>query len=112
MIACRGKELIVQDFTKFGRSGLWTGEKTGLAPEEVSEEARPDNNGPAAANGEQMRSVDGQGQSLSSVKEEIEKKAIIHALQVCGGNKTKTAEKLEISRTLLYRKLKKYGISG
>lgn len=48
--------------------------------------------------------------SLSKAKEETERKAILRALEICGGNKSKAAEKLEISRTLLYRKMKKYGI--
>lgn len=49
--------------------------------------------------------------TLSEQKAESEKKAIQNALEVCGGNKAKTARMLNISRTLLYKKLEKYSIS-
>ena len=42
--------------------------------------------------------------------EEAEKEAIIKAMKVCGHNKTRTAEKLEITRQALNRKLKRHGI--
>jgi DNA-binding NtrC family response regulator len=44
------------------------------------------------------------------VREYTEKAAIRQALADCGNNKSRTAEKLGISRTLLYRKLKQYGL--
>ena len=40
--------------------------------------------------------------------DEIERQAIIHAMELCGGNPTKTAKALGIGRATLYRKLKKY----
>jgi DNA-binding NtrC family response regulator len=43
--------------------------------------------------------------------EQLEKFAIEQALRITGGNKTKAAETLGISRDSLYRKLKQYGIS-
>jgi len=42
---------------------------------------------------------------------ELERDAIIHALQVYGGNKKRTAEHLGIDRRTLYNKLAAYGIS-
>lgn len=51
------------------------------------------------------------GATLSEQKADSEKKAIMKALDVCGGNKAKTARMLNISRTLLYKKLEKYRIS-
>lgn len=49
--------------------------------------------------------------TLSEQKAESEKKAIQKALEACDGNKAKTARMLNISRTLLYKKLEKYSIS-
>jgi len=42
---------------------------------------------------------------------EVEKRAFIHALELSRGNILKAAQKLEISRTTFYNKIKKYGIS-
>jgi DNA-binding protein Fis len=41
---------------------------------------------------------------------EIEKLAIGHALEVCGGNKTRAATKLGISRQTLRTKLKEFAM--
>ena len=41
---------------------------------------------------------------------EIERQALIHALEATGNNITQTAQALGISRVTLYRKLKKYNI--
>ncbi len=49
--------------------------------------------------------------SLKSVKHEAEKQALEDALEANGYNKAKTARQLDIHRTLLYKKIKKYGIS-
>ncbi|MFH1154721.1 MAG: sigma 54-interacting transcriptional regulator [Pseudomonadota bacterium] len=49
--------------------------------------------------------------SLRSVKTGAEKLAVMAALEGCGYNKARAAEKLGIHRTLLYRKMKRYGIS-
>ncbi|MBZ5569676.1 MAG: sigma-54 dependent transcriptional regulator [Acidobacteriia bacterium] len=43
--------------------------------------------------------------------EDIEKAHILHVLQECGGNQTRTAEVLDIDRVTLHNKLKKYGWS-
>lgn len=48
---------------------------------------------------------------LSEQKSNSEKLAIERALESCGYNKAKTARVLNISRTLLYKKLEKYNIS-
>jgi len=50
--------------------------------------------------------------SLIERKGSLEKEAIISALEVCGQNRSKTAKMLNISRTLLYKKMEKYQISG
>ena len=49
--------------------------------------------------------------SLKELKDESEKKAILSALEASGHNKAKAARMLNISRTLLYKKLAKYNIS-
>jgi len=41
---------------------------------------------------------------------EEEKTAILQALQETGGNKTAAAERLGMSRTTLWKRLKKYGL--
>ena len=41
---------------------------------------------------------------------EAERRAILAALQACGGDKAKSARTLEISRTALYEKLKRFGL--
>jgi DNA-binding NtrC family response regulator len=41
--------------------------------------------------------------------EELEKKAILHAIQVLDGDKLEAARRLGIGKTTLYRKLKEYG---
>ncbi len=53
----------------------------------------------------------GEMKSLSRQKEESERDAILRALQLSGMNKSKAARMLNISRTLLYKKLEKYGIT-
>ncbi len=44
--------------------------------------------------------------------EERERKAIMEALEASRGNKKKAAQKLGISRSALYNKLKKYGLDS
>ncbi|MGA9751735.1 MAG: sigma-54-dependent Fis family transcriptional regulator [Acidobacteriota bacterium] len=44
--------------------------------------------------------------------DEIEKDYILSALQLSGGNQTRTAEQLHIGSATLYRKLKSYGMIG
>ena len=41
---------------------------------------------------------------------EVEKRAILHAMDVTKGDRTLAAAMLEIGRTTLYRKLKDYGL--
>lgn len=50
-------------------------------------------------------------ESLKGLKDIIEKEAIIDALATCENNKVLAAQKLQISRTMLYKKLKKLGIA-
>jgi DNA-binding NtrC family response regulator len=42
--------------------------------------------------------------------DEMEKRMILHALEKTGGNRTRAAEKLGISRRTLHRKLNQYGL--
>ena len=48
--------------------------------------------------------------SLKNIKDDSEKTAIIKALESSKNNKTKAAALLNINRSLLYSKLKKFGI--
>lgn len=48
---------------------------------------------------------------LAEVLDEAERNAIMECLRQVNGNKTETAKKLGISRTALYEKLNKYGLS-
>ena len=117
MIACRGNQLELQDFMTFGRHPADAGTEFSTAAssaakmivqnvgrdEVATEETEyPDN--------QKMTEMMGKD-SLSRVREETEKQAILRALDACGGNKSKAAAYLKISRTLLYRKLNKYRIS-
>lgn len=48
--------------------------------------------------------------SYRAARKQLERSVILDALDRFGGNKKRTAEFLEISRTMLYRKLHEYGI--
>ena len=50
--------------------------------------------------------------SLRRAKGDAERNMILRAMSAAGGNKTAAAASLGITRALLYRKLKKYGING
>ncbi|MGE5391144.1 MAG: sigma 54-interacting transcriptional regulator [Deltaproteobacteria bacterium] len=52
------------------------------------------------------------GGTLEYLLEAHEKEVIQKALEKCGGNRTKTAETLNIHRSVLYRKMNKYKISS
>lgn len=51
------------------------------------------------------------GFSLKTVREQAEKRAIMQALSYCNDNKTEAAAYLGIDRSILYDKIKKYGLS-
>ena len=53
---------------------------------------------------------EGEAMKMSSIKAETEKAAILAALARAGNNKARAAAILGIHRTLLYKKLKKYGL--
>ena len=59
-----------------------------------------------------LRLYEDQGSSVNpSFKlDEVEKRTILKAMEKCRGNHSKAAKMLDISRTTLYAKLKKYGI--
>ena len=50
------------------------------------------------------------GAGLISILEQVEAEEIKRAIEVCGGNKIRAAEYLQIPKVRLYRKLKKYKI--
>ena len=47
---------------------------------------------------------------LRALLAEVERRAIERALLACGGNRTKTAEKLGISRRQLFDKIREYDL--
>jgi len=49
--------------------------------------------------------------AASGTLEEMEKQAIVQALKGAGGNRTRAAEQLGISRRTLHRKIAEYGFS-
>lgn len=114
MIACRGEQLQLKDFLTFGRETTiretTIKEKEQLYPEKTVS-GKIDMHDDVRSERTEEFGGNTQSDSLCKVKEETEKKTIQRALEMCAGNKSKAAEKLEISRTLLYRKLKKYGIT-
>lgn len=57
-----------------------------------------------------MENFEGGDTSLKTIKHTIEKEMIIETLKQCGGNKVLVAQKLNISRAMLYRKIKKFDI--
>lgn len=50
--------------------------------------------------------------TLKEARDHAEKMAIKRMLEVCGGNKKETAERLGIDRSILYDKIKRYGLIG
>jgi DNA-binding NtrC family response regulator len=70
-----------------------------VALEDLPEDVRQANARPIAAVGGAVRPL-----------HEIEKEYILGALDLNGGNQTRTAEQLEIGSATLYRKLKSYGL--
>ena len=65
---------------------------------------------PAAPEADGAASGRKEDNSLSARKERLEKEAIVHALSQTGGNKSKAAKLLGMTRGLLYVKLEKYQI--
>ncbi len=55
--------------------------------------------------------MEGMGDSLKSIMENTEKRAILDALERAGNNREKASALLKIHRTGLYQKMKKYNIS-
>jgi len=58
------------------------------------------------------KSIQFRHNSLSEYMEDVERKLIRDVLKATKGNKSHAADKLGIHRTLLYKKMKKLGISG
>src|SRR5262249_15171792 len=61
--------------------------------------------GPAAAD-----AASASAGSLHADVESLERRRIVEALEACGGNQTRAAQKLGISRGTLLSRLKQYGI--
>lgn len=57
------------------------------------------------------RDLDGPIRSLKDIIEDTEKEAILRCLEYTNGNKLRTAKLLDISRSSLYDKMERYGIS-
>ncbi len=101
MVACRGELLTREDFQMFHRdletegTGKMAAEQTGVNPVRLMREETAVNT----------------GDSLQDIKRTTEKRTIEQILEECGGNKSKAAERLGISRTMLYKKLKMYGLT-
>jgi two-component system NtrC family response regulator len=56
------------------------------------------------------RNPDPKNSALSGTLDEMEKQMIIRTIEECGGNLSKSSEKLGISRATLYRKMEKHRI--
>lgn len=50
--------------------------------------------------------------TLKQIREQAEKQAIKRMLELCGGNKKETAERLGIDRSILYDKIKRYDLNS
>ncbi|MBP5673948.1 MAG: sigma-54-dependent Fis family transcriptional regulator [Victivallales bacterium] len=96
VVFARGATLTVTDVPVDIRSAV--GEQFEVKPASTEK--------PSAERTELLRDVIG-----LNVKEN-EKSLIMKALEECGGNRSKAAQKLNISRRTLYRKLHEYGLAG
>ena len=56
-------------------------------------------------------SIGGHIQPSERLLAEVERRAIERALRACGGNRTRTAERLGISRRHLFDKIREYDLS-
>jgi DNA-binding NtrC family response regulator len=63
---------------------------------------------PSLTKGAAPRADGAQVRSLA----DLEREAISHAIEACGGDKRKAAELLGISRAKIYQRLKDWGITG
>lgn len=57
-----------------------------------------------------IQTIKGKENPIEDMRREIEKKMIVEAIEYCSGNKSKAAELLKISRTLLHQKIKRLDI--
>ena len=57
-----------------------------------------------------IKTIKGKENPIEDMRREIEKKMIVEAIEYCSGNKSKAAELLKISRTLLHQKIKRLDI--
>lgn len=44
--------------------------------------------------------------------EEVDRRHILHVVEMCGGNRTNAAQVLDIDRKTLYRKLLRWGVAS
>lgn len=84
------------------------------APDEVGQVPAAGNQAPTVGSiepaVERKEPSDGRTIQDSSRLELMEREAIIEAINECGGNVTKAAQHIGISKPTIYRKMKKYGI--
>lgn len=52
----------------------------------------------------------GNSRTLKQALYEAERKVILDALEMCNWNRQQTAKLLDINRTTLYKKIKRYGL--
>jgi DNA-binding NtrC family response regulator len=50
-------------------------------------------------------------EDLPTALAKLEKAMVVHALAICGGNRTEAARRLNINRQLLYAKMQRYGLA-
>ncbi len=74
------------------------------------EEIKPDDFLAALKPGQAAGSTDHAERSRNMTLDEMEKQMIISTIEECGGNLTRSSEKLGISRATLYRKMERHGI--
>lgn len=86
--------------------------KQSLPPLMVAEDAKSDDVSDASPLEAPAVVTDSSVEPLPIIIERVESEAIINALGVYDGNKKKVAQKLGISRSLLYRKMEKYNIKA
>ena len=65
---------------------------------------------PRFLNNAKQKKADDNSVNLSELRAKMERDTIIEVLEMTKGNKKKASEILKLDRTVLYRKMSKYGI--
>ncbi len=82
-----------------------------IRPAELPPELAPTSMRDPRGNGIGSNRADGEGARVAAL-DDVEKDAILRALERCDGHQGHAAEQLGISRRTLSRKLKQYGVAG